>query len=151
MRSAAAVFTAGLLAAMLTTSPGLAGSANTYTESPDWAVKVDGDLIKGKAAVVVLNFRATNGYHVKSVFGYERKAVFYLKTCAKELPEKIPKLIAAAEFSREASRSPTDRPPFNYKGLKFISAECVPPPAKFGDLDRPNTAVEYARFSLGFR
>jgi hypothetical protein len=151
MRLPSSILAAALLAVTLTTSPVLAGSKNTYTESPDWVVKVDGDLVKGKPAIVVLNFRASNGYHVKSVFGYNKKASFYLKTCAKELPEKVPRLIADAKFSREASRSPTDRPPFNYNGLKFVSAECVPPPAKFGDLDGPNTAVEYAISSIGFR
>jgi len=121
------------------------GKGPGYTEEPGFSVNVQGDAFKGAPAVVVLHFVATNGHPVNTVFGYSAKAVFYMKTCAGELPNRLSSLIAQAQFSRTATASPSDKGvrPYSLEGLKFIGAECVPPPKMIGDLGWPKASVEF--------
>jgi hypothetical protein len=128
-----------------------AGRGPGYQSEAGLSVKVQPDLLAGAPAVVVLHFIATNGHHVNTVFGYRKKAVFYMRTCAAQLPPLVPRLVAAAQFDRVAIAAPGDAAtrPYGLYGLKFIGAECVAPPHRLGDLGWPKASMELATLPQG--
>lgn len=127
------------------------GKGPGYTEEPGFSINVQGDALKGAPAVVVLHFVATNGRHVNTVIGYATKATYYMSTCAAALPPQVPSLVRLAATDREATAAPGDNPPYSFKGLKLIAAECVPPPKMLGDLGWPKASVELATPIPDFR
>lgn len=128
-----------------------AGRGPGYTEEPGFSVDVQSDLVAGPPAVVVLHFVATNGRHVNTVFGYSKKAAFYMRTCAASLSAEVPRLIAAAQDDRVGAAAPGDEAerPYGLYGLKFIGAECTAPPHMIGDLGWPKASVEWASLPPG--
>jgi len=98
-----------------------------------WAPKMQPALFDGPPAVVMLQYKASNGRTVRILGGYQSGAPpFYMRTCPEKLKQTLPEILQGAHRSLVHSEAIGNKYPYDIQTLKFVRATCEPPPKNIG-------------------